>query len=77
MVNTSLSRTLQPLTQCRIYDADPKPSLAVIPGALPPDIDPQLEIPHSLPLITSPNDRERFAQTPVYASLTSGSTPII
>jgi hypothetical protein len=58
------------LTTCRIYDPKAKPSHVITPGGLPPDIDPKLEIPSSLPKITSPNQQERFAQTPIYNSLT-------
>ncbi|KAI1101505.1 putative dimethylaniline monooxygenase [Jackrogersella minutella] len=54
-----------------IFDSDPKPSLKVRPGKLPPDVDPPLEIPKGLPRITSPNQQERFTQTPIYNSLTT------
>ena len=54
----------------RIYDADPRPSLAVHPGSLPADVDPPLDIPKNLPRITPPSQQERFSQTPVYESLT-------
>ncbi|KAF8856860.1 FAD/NAD(P)-binding domain-containing protein, partial [Acephala macrosclerotiorum] len=54
-----------------IYDRDPKPSLPILPGALPASVDPPLVIPSSLPRIISPNQQERFAQTPIYDSLTT------
>ncbi|KUJ06461.1 FAD/NAD(P)-binding domain-containing protein [Mollisia scopiformis] len=54
-----------------IYDPDPKPDLPITPGSLPPDVDPRLEIPSSLPRITAPNQQERYAQTPIYDSLTT------
>ncbi|KAI2634750.1 putative dimethylaniline monooxygenase [Hypomontagnella submonticulosa] len=54
-----------------IFDSDPKPSLEVRPGRLPPDIDPPIDIPEALPKITAPNTQERFAKTPIYNSLTT------
>ncbi|KAI1080161.1 putative dimethylaniline monooxygenase [Whalleya microplaca] len=54
-----------------IYDPDPNPLPVLRPGDLPPDIDPPLEIPSGLPRITPPNRQERYAQTPIYDSLTT------
>ena len=54
----------------RIYDADPQPGLPVRPGSLPPEIDPPIPVPNGLPKITSPNEQERYARTPIYDSLT-------
>ncbi|TAQ89302.1 hypothetical protein B7494_g2385 [Chlorociboria aeruginascens] len=54
-----------------IHDSSPKTDLPLKVGALPPAIDPPLEIPNDLPKITSPNEQERFAQTPIYDSLTT------
>lgn len=54
----------------RIYDADPQPGLPVFPGALPPDIDPPLEVPRRLPAMLPPSKQERHSKTPVYDSLT-------
>ncbi|KAL7621349.1 hypothetical protein AAE478_008670 [Parahypoxylon ruwenzoriense] len=54
-----------------VYDSDPKPSLEVRPGRLPPDIDPPLEIPTQLPQVTAPNQQERYSKTPIYSSLTT------
>ncbi|XXH05737.1 hypothetical protein Hte_012173 [Hypoxylon texense] len=54
-----------------IFDPDPKPSLAIRPGRLPPDVDPPLEIPKELPQVTAPNQQERFSKTPIYNSLTT------
>ncbi|ORY61559.1 uncharacterized protein BCR38DRAFT_348044 [Pseudomassariella vexata] len=54
-----------------IYDEDPKPSLDIYPGSLPPDIDRPLKIPDSVPSHTPPSCQERYVQTPVYKSLTT------
>ncbi|KAF7550025.1 hypothetical protein G7Z17_g6011 [Cylindrodendrum hubeiense] len=53
-----------------IYDPDPHvPSIR--PGGLPADLDKPLEIPTTLPATTSPNQQERFVQTPIYDTLTT------
>jgi len=61
------------LTNQRIYDADPTPIPAVRSGRLPPDVDPPLKIPETLPRVTPPNQQERWTQTPIYDSLTQVS----
>ncbi|KAI0121389.1 hypothetical protein BJ170DRAFT_644688 [Xylariales sp. AK1849] len=54
-----------------IHDPDPQPALPVHPGRLPPEIDPPLNIPNTLPCVVPPSQQERYAQTPVYESLTT------
>lgn len=54
-----------------IYDPDPNPAFKPVPGALPTEIDPALEIPDSLPSVTSPTLQERHDKTPIYADLTT------
>ncbi|KAF4624022.1 hypothetical protein G7Y89_g14154 [Cudoniella acicularis] len=54
-----------------IYDPSPSSGLPIIPGSLPPDLDPPLRIPNDLPKVTSPSEQERFAETPIYSSLTT------
>ncbi|KAM0713485.1 hypothetical protein Q7P37_010447 [Cladosporium fusiforme] len=54
-----------------IYDDNPGSPLRPSPGCLPPDLDPPIEIPESLPSVTSPVLRERFQQTPIYSELTT------
>ncbi|KAH8647112.1 hypothetical protein BX600DRAFT_476148 [Xylariales sp. PMI_506] len=54
-----------------IYDADPQPELQIHPGALPPDIDPPLNVPDALPAVLAPSTQERYSKTPVYNSLTT------
>ncbi|KAF2801886.1 FAD/NAD(P)-binding domain-containing protein [Mytilinidion resinicola] len=54
-----------------IYDADPTPPIEIAPGKLPPDVDPPLSIPKTLPTSTPPNRQERFEKTPIYDSLTT------
>ncbi|KAH7141103.1 hypothetical protein EDB81DRAFT_692746 [Dactylonectria macrodidyma] len=51
---------------------DPEPHVPPIsPGGLPTDLDKPLEIPASLPAITTPNEQERFSHTPIYDNLTT------
>ncbi|KAG0647451.1 Flavin-dependent monooxygenase [Hyphodiscus hymeniophilus] len=54
-----------------IYDPSTPPKLPLQPGSLPRDTDPRLAIPSDLPKTTSPNHQERYAQTPIYDSLTT------
>ncbi|KAI5457412.1 hypothetical protein BGZ63DRAFT_408153 [Mariannaea sp. PMI_226] len=54
-----------------IYDPDPSFKFDIKPGGLPPDVDPPLEIPRSLPRTAAPSKQERFTQTPIYESLTT------
>ncbi|KAK3365326.1 hypothetical protein B0T24DRAFT_724191 [Lasiosphaeria ovina] len=54
-----------------IYDPDPSLGRLVYPGSLAPEIDPPLAIPDSLPRTAPRNQQQRFAQTPVYSSLTT------
>ncbi|OAA56635.1 iron transport multicopper oxidase fet3 precursor [Niveomyces insectorum RCEF 264] len=53
-----------------IYDPIP-PELDLVPGALPPAIDPPLAIPDTLPVTTAPSTQERFIKTPIYDELTT------
>ncbi|KAI1617318.1 dimethylaniline monooxygenase (N-oxide forming) [Exophiala viscosa] len=53
-----------------IYDPGPK-ELPFVPGASPPDIDPPLTIPDTLPKTTAPSSQERFDRTPIYDDLTT------
>lgn len=53
----------------RIYDPAPR-DLAIRPGKLPPETDPRLGIPTSLPRISKPVEQERFELTPIYEGLT-------
>ncbi|KAK0632502.1 hypothetical protein B0T14DRAFT_420442 [Immersiella caudata] len=54
-----------------IYDADPSAVPPIQPGATAQIIDPPLRPPYDLPATTSPNQQERYAQTPIYNSLTT------
>ncbi|ORY06365.1 hypothetical protein BCR34DRAFT_632247 [Clohesyomyces aquaticus] len=54
-----------------IFDPSPGPELPVLPGKLPPEVDPRLDIPNDLPKTTAPCKQERYSQTPVYNSLTT------
>ncbi|PVH95770.1 putative dimethylaniline monooxygenase [Periconia macrospinosa] len=55
-----------------IYDADPKSPEQFFPGKLPPDVDPQLDIPRGdFPTFTTPTEQQRFDRTPIYSELTT------
>ncbi|OAG34483.1 hypothetical protein AYO21_11349 [Fonsecaea monophora] len=58
-------------TTIRIYDPDPGPRYKLLPGGIPPQIDPPLDIPDALPKMTPPNFQERYERTPIYDSLTT------
>ena len=53
-----------------IYDSDPGRLLRPAPGHLPPDLDPPVKIPPTLPTTTVPIVKERFDLTPIYSELT-------
>ncbi|KIW67514.1 hypothetical protein PV04_06758 [Phialophora macrospora] len=55
-----------------IYDPDPSPALAIVPGANPPETDPPLDVPNGpFPRTTAPSTQERFDRTPIYDTLTT------
>ncbi|PWY92218.1 FAD/NAD(P)-binding domain-containing protein [Aspergillus heteromorphus CBS 117.55] len=54
-----------------IYDADPGPPFQLHPGKIPPEVDPPISIPRTLPVATDPVTRERFDRTPIYEDLTT------
>ncbi|KAM0388108.1 hypothetical protein ACHAQC_009932 [Fusarium culmorum] len=52
-----------------LYDAVPPSPQAIHPGALPPKVNPRLEIPNKLPQAVPHNTQERFQWSPIYESL--------
>ncbi|CAF3435022.1 unnamed protein product [Fusarium graminearum] len=52
-----------------LYDAIPPSPSPIQPGALPPKVNSQLEIPSKLPQTVPHNTQERFQGTPIYESL--------
>ncbi|KAJ8107185.1 hypothetical protein OPT61_g9038 [Boeremia exigua] len=60
-----------------IYDPDPAPPQQLYPGKDPPDIDPPLKAPHSLPAAVTPVQQTRLDRTPIYDGLTTNVPEII
>lgn len=70
-IQSVIEKNKSQLTENRIYDADPKPPIDILPGLLPGDVDPPLSIPTTLPTTTLPSQQERYEKTPIYDSLTT------
>lgn len=70
-IQSVIEKKKSQLTENRIYDADPKPPIDILPGLLPGDVDPPLSIPTTLPTTTLPSQQERYEKTPIYDSLTT------
>ncbi|KAJ4984043.1 thiol-specific monooxygenase [Stagonosporopsis vannaccii] len=60
-----------------IYDPDPAPPSQLQPGKNPPDVDPPLRVPQTLPAAVAPTDQTRFDRTPIYDGLTTNVPEII
>ncbi|KAF1924346.1 putative dimethylaniline monooxygenase [Didymella exigua CBS 183.55] len=60
-----------------IYDPDPARPSQLQPGKNPPDVDPPLRVPQTLPAATAPTEQTRFDRTPIYEGLTTNVPEII